>query len=201
MSELGFTTPVALDRLAALIGDAKFAEGELADAWLRGGPGEAADIGRDGLTFSLGDSEEMPEMLTWLRTREVRYAGLDVPASAGSPLPALRAVREFAEMADPAAVALVDQAIGALRVDTYLREVDAMMNGRGTALNASSRDEYMASTVRLLREIHGPDARIVLMLHNGHLQRIPFQAMPTMAISSTGSHPAGAFGTTTSRWA
>jgi erythromycin esterase len=292
MSELDFTTPFSLDRLAELIGDAKivaigennhhvrefgalrdqvlrflverhgfsvlgfesgFAEGELVDDWLRGGPGEVADIGRDGFTFSLGDSDEMHEMLTWLRTRDVRYAGLDVPSSAGSPLPALRAVREFVEVADPAAMALVDQAIaatgpysgassavapglwaamdtaaqdaataaltvlvgrmeslrpaypeggdvavhhaiGALRVDTYLREVDAMMNGRGSALNASSRDEYMASTVRLLREIHGPDARIVLMLHNGHLQRIPFQAMPTMAISSTGSHLARALG-------
>jgi erythromycin esterase len=203
-----------------------FAEGRLVDDWLRGGPGEVADIGRDGFTFSLGDSDEMHEMLTWLRTRDVRYTGLDVPSSAGSPLPALRAVREFVEVADPATVALVDQAIaatepysvlvsrmeslrptypeggdvavhnaiGALRVDTYLREVDAMMNGRGSALNASSRDEYMASTVRLLREIHGPDARIVLMLHNGHLQRIPFQAMPTMAISSTGAHLARAFG-------
>ena len=132
MSELDFTTPFSLDRLAELIGDAKivaigennhhirefgalrdqvlrflverhgfsvlgfesgFAEGKLVDDWLRGGPGEVADIGRDGFTFSLGESDETHEMLTWLRTRDVRYAGLDVPSSAGSPLPALRAVR------------------------------------------------------------------------------------------------------------
>jgi erythromycin esterase len=230
-----------------------FAEGKLVDDWLRGGPGEVADIGRDGFTFSLGESDEVHEMLRWLRSRDVRFSGLDVPSSAGSPLPALRAVRAYVEVADPVAVALVDQAIaatepysgassavapgryaqldtaardaataaltvlvgrleslgsgypaggelalhnaiGALRVDTYLRELDAMLNGRGSALNASSRDVYMASTVRMLREIHGPDTRMVLMLHNGHLQRVPFQATPTMAISSTGSHLAKAFG-------
>jgi erythromycin esterase len=228
-----------------------FTEGKLVADWLHGGPGEVADIARDGFTFSLGDSDEMHEMLRWLRTNgTVHYSGLDVPSSAGSPLPALRAVRAQVETADPDAVALVDRAIvatepyssvssavapglyagldtatrdaataalavlasrlealapvydtrialhhamGALRVDTYLRELDAMMSGTASAINSSSRDLYMASTVRLLRELH-PGARIVLMLHNGHLQRVPLQAMPAMAITSTGSYLAKEFG-------
>jgi hypothetical protein len=191
-----------------------FAEGKLVDEWLRGAPGDVADIGRDGFTFSLGDSPEAHEMLTWLRERgDVRYFGLDVPSSAGSPVPSLEAVRAYLSTVDEAATGLVDAAIeatqgyasvssaeapgkyaaldavardkatatlsrlkahlaslrpvyqesagteaqaiaehhaeGALRVDTYLAEVAAMMAGEAPALQSGSRDAYMASTVRL----------------------------------------------------
>ncbi|WIX88499.1 erythromycin esterase family protein [Amycolatopsis sp. DG1A-15b] len=224
-----------------------FAEGHLVDAWLRGGPGEVADVARDGFTFGLGDSAEMHEMLTWLRGRGVRFAGLDVPSSAGSPVPALQALRAEVRRVDPANVSLADNALsacepyasvssavapgryaamnpearaaatralivlkrhveslgcdpvaahhaeGALRVDLYLRELHALMAGQAPEPQSSSRDRYMAATVRLLRRLH-PGEKIVLMLHNGHLQRIPFSPMPGMTAPSAGTHLAAELG-------
>ncbi|MEV7038545.1 erythromycin esterase family protein [Amycolatopsis sp. NPDC051061] len=222
-----------------------FPEGHLVDTWLRGGPGDVADIARDGFTFGLGDSAEVHEMLTWLRGRGVRFAGLDVPGSAGSPVPSLRAVREVLSRVDPANVSLVDTALtacepyasvssavapgrykemsvaardaattaltvlkghveslapdaahdaeGALRVDLYLRELDALMAGRAPEPQSSSRDAYMAATVRLLRRLH-PGEKLVLMLHNGHLQRVPFSPMPGMTAPSAGTHLAAELG-------
>ncbi|GHG24975.1 MULTISPECIES: erythromycin esterase family protein [Amycolatopsis] len=222
-----------------------FPEGHLVDAWLQGGPGEVADIARDGFTFGLGDSAEVHEMVTWLRGRGVRFFGLDVPSSAGSPMPALQAVREVLMRVDPANVALVDNAVaacepyasvssavapgrygelsvaardaatvaltvlkghveslapeaahhaeGALRVDLYLRELDALMAGRAPEPQSSSRDTYMAATVRLLRR-QFPGEKIVLMIHNGHLQRVPFSPMPGMTAPSAGTHLAAELG-------
>jgi len=226
-----------------------FPEGHLVDAWLRGGPGDVADVARDGFTFGLGDSAEVHEMLTWLRGRGVRFAGLDVPSSAGSPVPSLEAVREYVSRVDPSNVSLVDRALaacepyasvssavaparykemsveardaataaltvlkghvealapvygevaahhaeGALRVDLYLRELDALMAGRAPEPQSSSRDTYMAATVRLLRRLH-PGEKIVLMLHNGHLQRVPFSPMPGMTAPTAGTQLAAELG-------
>jgi erythromycin esterase len=226
-----------------------FPEGHLVDTWLAGGPGDVAGIARDGFTFGLGDSAEVHSMLTWLRGRGVRFAGLDLPSSAGSPVPSLRAVRAHVERVDPANVSLVDTALaacepyasvssavapgryrkmsveardaattaltvlkghvdalapvygeaaahhaeGALRVDLYLRELDALMAGRAPEPQSSSRDTHMAATVRLLRRQH-PGEKIVLMLHNGHLQRVPFSPMPGMTAPSAGTHLAAELG-------
>ncbi len=233
-----------------------FAEGKLVDDWLRGAPGDVADIGRDGFTFSLGESPEAHEMLTWLRERgDVRYFGLDVPSSAGSPVPALEAVRAYLSTVDGAATGLVDAAIeatkgyasvssaespakytaldapardkataalarlgahltssrpvygdneaqaiaehhveGASRVDSYLTEIAAMMAGEAPALLGGSRDAYMASTVRLIRRLLGDDTKIVVMLHNGHLQRTPFEPVPGITNPAAGTHLAAEFG-------
>jgi len=213
-----------------------FPEGFLVDAWLRGAPGDVADVGRDGFTFSLGDSPEVHAMLTWLRGRGVRFAGLDVPSSAGSPMPSLRAIHALAPSLVDAAIeacapyssvssavapgryAALDEEVrdaatealtvlkkhladadgivrhhveGALSIDTYLRELNAMMSGAATG--TSARDDYMAATVRLLRDQY-PGQKIVLMLHNGHLQRVPFSPMPGMAAPSAGTHLAAEFG-------
>ncbi|MBB4685457.1 erythromycin esterase family protein [Amycolatopsis jiangsuensis] len=236
-----------------------FAEGDLVQRWLRGGPGHVAGIARDGFTFTLGDSPEMHEMLTWLRDRGgVHYSGLDVPSSGGSPLPALHAVREYLQEVDPELLPLVEaaitatepyagvssavapgryeamevsardaataalttlaaylrslapvhrqrserdrqsiaehHAIGALRIDVYLRELAAMMAGTAPPLQSSSRDTYMAATVKLLRRLHGADTKIALMVHNGHLQRTPFSPMPNVAFPPAGVHLAEEFG-------
>jgi erythromycin esterase len=226
-----------------------FPEGHLVDTWLRGGPGDVADVARAGFTFGLGDSAEVHAMLTWLRGRGVRFAGLDVPSSAGSPVPSLAALREHVLRVDPANVSLVDDALsacepyasvssavapgryrkmsaeardaattaltvlnghveslapvygevaahhaeGALRVDLYLRELDALMAGRAPEPQSSSRDTYLAATVRLLRRLY-PGEKIVLMLHNGHLQRVPFSPMPGMTAPSAGTHLAAELG-------
>jgi erythromycin esterase len=82
---------------------------------------------------------------------------------------------------------------GALSVDTYLRELDALISGRAPEPQSSSRDAYMAATVRLLRR-RDPGAKIVLMLHNGHLQRVPFSPMAGMTSASAGTHLAAEFG-------
>ncbi|WP_326569187.1 erythromycin esterase family protein [Amycolatopsis rhabdoformis] len=236
-----------------------FAEGELVDGWLHGAPGDVADIGRDGFTFSLGDSPEAHDMLTWLRGHGgVHYAGLDVPSSGGSPVPALKAVRRYLEDVAPDVVPLVEagltasepyasassavapgryaamaapardaataafttllshlrslapvyeqqsdrathaiaehHALGALRIDQYLRELAAMMAGVAPSVQGSSRDTYMASTVKLLRRLHGDDVKIVVMVHNGHLQRVPFSPAPGMVFPSAGTHLAAEFG-------
>ncbi|MEU3627468.1 erythromycin esterase [Amycolatopsis coloradensis] len=230
-----------------------FAEGKLVDDWLKGAPGDVADVGRDGFTFSLGESPEAHEMLTWLRERgDVRYFGLDVPSSAGSPVPSLEAVRAYLSTVDESAKRLVDEAIeatggyasvssaespakyaaldtaardrataaltrlkthltslrsvygntavaehhaqGALRLDTYLAEVAAMMSGEAPALQSGSRDLYLAETVRLIRRLHGDDTKIVVMLHNGHSQRVPFSPFPGLTSPSAGTHLAAEFG-------
>ncbi len=236
-----------------------FPEGRIVDEWLRGAPGDVADVGRDGFTFSLGDSPEAHEMLLWLRERgDVRFSGLDVPSSGGSPLPSLHAVREYLTAVDIDAVHLADDAIaatgkyaaissaeapgnyaalgasdrdtataklgrlvahltalrpvyrgragaeaqaiaehhadGALRLDAYLGEIAEMMAGTAPAMQGGSRDAYLASSVRHLRRSHGEGSKIVVMLHNGHLQRVPFSPMPGLTAPSAGTHLADEFG-------
>src|SRR3569833_3409671 len=67
------------------------------------------------------------------------------------------------------------------------------MAGRAPEPQSSSRDTYMAATVRLLRWLH-PGEKFVLMLHYGHLQRVPFSPMPGMTAPSAGTHLAAELG-------
>lgn len=62
------------------------------------------------------------------------------------------------------------------------------------AVGVSSRDVYQAETVRLLRAVHGPDARIVLLQHNGHLQRVPLALMAGVVVRSCGTYLDAEFG-------
>ncbi|WP_370943732.1 erythromycin esterase family protein [Amycolatopsis sp. cg5] len=207
---------------SALGFESGFAEGEKVDAWLRGGAGDVAEVGRDGFTFGLGDSPEMHEMLEWLRTQDIRYSGLDVPGSGGSPLNALAAIDSplaeqaieatapysapnsalvpYDKLSEAATAALtklrdslddpreIHLATGALRLDTYLKEIAAMMAGKPIA--GASRDEYMAESVRYLDR----GQKIVVMIHNGHLQRVPFQIMPGHRVPSAGTFLADWYG-------
>jgi erythromycin esterase len=236
-----------------------FAEGLLVDDWIRGGPGDVDTVARDGFTFRFGEADEVRDVLGWLRAHNaaggrVRFAGLDVPGSGGSGLPALQRVREHLQAHDPGGIPLVDAAIdasapyraanngvaparyaeldpptrdaataaltrvllrldairpgsdphahrvarhhalGALRVDEQLREFVALGEPDPPAHVVSSRDVHMAETVRLLRELYGPDERIVLMLHNGHAQRLPLQLVPGVSARSAGSYLAADLG-------
>lgn len=237
-----------------------FAEGQLVDEWVRGGPGEVEEVAREGFTFRFGDAPEMHDMLRWVRAHNaaggrVRFAGLDVPGSGGSAEPALRRVREYLAAHAPAEVAMVDDAIeacrpyaaanngvaparyaglrpaardvataalarlmlrldalapgpdpqalgiarhhalGALRLDEQLREILAFSGPNLPALAVSSRDVYQAETIRLLRRLHGPEVRIVLMLHNAHAQRVPMQLVPGTRARTVGCYLAYELGT------
>ncbi|MHA6800530.1 erythromycin esterase family protein [Bounagaea algeriensis] len=82
-------------------------------------------------------------------------------------------------------------ALAALRLDEQLREFAALFSRDSSSpaqRAVSSRDVYMAETARLLRELHGHDERIVLLLHNGHAQRAPLQLVPGVQVDPTGSY-------------
>ncbi|HJP79812.1 MAG TPA: erythromycin esterase family protein [Pseudonocardiaceae bacterium] len=219
-----------------------FAEGWTVRRWLDGGPGEVADIAREGITFGLGNSPQVHDTLTWLREHRIPFYGADVPSSGGSPIPALRAVGELVPNAGklvdaaiaaaqpyasgssavaPAKHAALDQAArdhatatvtrlytylqtqhdelalhhaeGALRLDQYLNELPSWGQDQLYGEN-SSRDYYMARTARWLLDRHGPDSRIVLAIHNGHLQRTPFTMGPATPFLPAGYHLARELG-------
>ena len=219
-----------------------FAEGWTVQRWLDGGPGEVADIARQGITFGLGNSPEVHDTLTWLRERGIPFYGADVPSSGGSPIPALTAIAEAhprlrtlvdaaIEAARPYASAssavaparhaalgqaardhatatitrlhsylqtqrdplALHQAEGALRLDQYLNELPSWAGEQLYGEN-SSRDYYMARTAQWLLDRHGPDSRIVLAIHNGHLQRTPFTMGEKTPFLPTGYHLAGELG-------
>ncbi|WP_158884149.1 erythromycin esterase family protein [Amycolatopsis anabasis] len=236
-----------------------FAEGRLVDDWIRGGPGEVETVARDGFTFGYGDAGEMHDLLGWLRAHNaaggrVRFAGVDVPGSGGSGVPALSRVREYLAAHGPDQVPLADAAIeavrcydaanngvaparyaalsvpdrdaataaltrlllrldalppgpdprehliarhhalGALRLDEHLRELVELGTADPPASAISSRDVYQAETVRLLRALSSPGERIVLMVHNAHVQRVPMELLPGVRMRSTGSYLADDLG-------
>lgn len=91
--------------------EAPFTEGVPLDDWLRGGPGEVEDVAAAAIALSLGDVPELHDVLRRLRAynrkaggARVRYAGVDLPGSLGSPLPALDAVTAYVETCDPDAL-------------------------------------------------------------------------------------------------
>ncbi|MEV3981244.1 erythromycin esterase family protein [Nonomuraea sp. NPDC049758] len=86
--ELGFS---------AFVMESGFAEGLAVDAWVHGGPGAAATVARDGITYRFGECEPMRRQLRWMRRRnsagpaQVSFYGMDLPGSSTSPGPAVRA--------------------------------------------------------------------------------------------------------------
>ncbi|KJL23323.1 Erythromycin esterase [Microbacterium azadirachtae] len=98
-TELGFT---------AFVRESGFAEGLAVDAWIQGGPGEAEDIARAGITYGFGESEAVRRQLAWMRAENarrradgadspdagarvpLRFWGMDLPGSSTSPVAAVR---------------------------------------------------------------------------------------------------------------
>lgn len=181
----------------------------------------------------------------------MRFTGLDISGSGGSPEPALRLVREHLAVWAPEAVAFVDtacdamrayaapnnaaasqrygeldaaardrattalarlllrveapgpgrehrvarhHALGALRLDEQLREFAVLSAPGPPAQVVSSRDVYTAESVRLVRELAVADERLVVLAHNGHLQRIPFTFLSGVSAPSAGTYLAHEFG-------
>lgn len=127
-----------------------------------------------------------------------RYAALS-PAEQDAATAALaRLVLRLDALApgpDPDALPIArHHALGALRLDEQLREIVAFAGPDRPVLVVSSRDVYQAETVRLLRRLHGPDARIVLLLHNAHAQRVPMQLLPGVWARTAGCYLADELG-------
>lgn len=86
-----------------------FSEGLTVGRWLRGEEdGPVAEVAARGLTYGFGASAETQRLLTWLRGRDVRFAGLDLPADLGSLLPPIEGVTRYLTDVDPAALQLLD---------------------------------------------------------------------------------------------
>ena len=100
-----------------------FSEGLAVDDWVRGGDGnvqgdgDVQEVATRGITYRMGRCPEMRAHLSWMcehnRTADVplRFAGLDVPGSTASPLPALENVGRYLARVDPEAVPLIDRLV------------------------------------------------------------------------------------------
>lgn len=84
VEQLGFT---------ALVLESGFAEGLAVGRWVEGGPGDVAEVARDGISYGFGRCPVVHEQLTWLREHGgVRVYGMDLAGSSTSPGPAVRAL-------------------------------------------------------------------------------------------------------------
>ncbi|MGC7095080.1 erythromycin esterase family protein [Amycolatopsis lurida] len=91
--------------------EAPFTGSGLLDDWLDGDPAEIEELAAAAIPLSLGEVPELHDVLRWLRTynrqpgsTRIRYTGVDLPGSLGSPLPALEAIAAYVESCDPDAM-------------------------------------------------------------------------------------------------
>jgi erythromycin esterase len=119
-----------------------FSEGLAVDAWVRGGPGDVADVAADHITYTMGRCPEMRDHLTWMRANGVRFFGVDVPGSTASPLPALTNIRRYLGPVDDDAGPLVDR----LHADVagYAGEHALRSHAAYAALDPARRDRITA---------------------------------------------------------
>jgi erythromycin esterase len=136
-------------------------EAHAIDAWIQGGPGTAQEVAA-GVAFDQGRSREMYEHLEWMRahnrtaTPALRFAGIGVSASGGSPLPALEEVAAYLRRADPDAMALLEQAIRLVR--KYHERTTFKALFRYTALDHAVQDALSAALSRLLSRMETTSA-------------------------------------------
>ncbi len=92
----------------ALVLESGFTETARVEDWVASGSGRLRSVLDDGLTYHFGKCQESLDLVTWMRERratggpEVRIHGMDIPASASGPLPALDAAVALLDDADPA---------------------------------------------------------------------------------------------------
>lgn len=179
-SSAGSAAP-AIDAVRRYLGDAEPGAVGLADAALA-----ATDV------YAAGSNALSP----------VRYAGLseekrDAATTAVSRLLAhMESLRPLhSTRSGPRAQAVAEHhARGAWWLDQHQRELHGMTAAPRHTGALSSRDTYMARTVRLLLD-SDPSAKIVIGLHNGHLQRTPFTPRGEAVVISVGQQLAAALGT------
>jgi erythromycin esterase len=84
-----------------------FAEGWLADAWVRGSEGQLGQVMASGMTSLMGLWTQMRAHLQWMRQHNraaahpIGFYGIDMPGSMVSLLPGLDAVTAYLAQADP----------------------------------------------------------------------------------------------------
>jgi erythromycin esterase len=250
VERLGFDT-VALE--------SGFTESAALEPYLDGGMDDVVEAARRGVTFGMSRSRALTGLLEWARSlrelgRELTVVGIDVPGSAGTPLPALRAVEQYLRKWAPEDCDVVDRIVAlaeacqadiptaslARHADLPTAERDSLTAGL-TELSArfaslqpryaqrsgqpafdrvtrevelaraqdllartmtpspllkgtNPRDAAMAATVRSLLD-ERPSRRIVLLAHNGHVQRTPHVTAPdTPGVPACGNHLAHALG-------
>jgi len=134
--------------------EAPFTEAHAIDAWVQGGPGTVEEVAAAGVPFNQGRSQEMYDHLAWMRVRNsttapaLRFAGTGVPASGGSPLPALEEVGAYLRRSDPDAMALLEQA--AELAGKYHDTATFKALFRYTTLDPAVQDALSAALSRLL---------------------------------------------------
>lgn len=101
----------------ALVLESGFVEGATVDRWVSHGEGRLRHALDEGITYHFGKCQESLDLLTWMRERNVsgappvRFYGMDLPDSAASALPAIVAVHEFLQTADPYYAAHIDDTL------------------------------------------------------------------------------------------
>jgi erythromycin esterase len=134
--------------------EAPFTEAHAIDAWVQGGPGTVAEIAAVGVAFNQGRSQEMHDHLAWMRAHNstaapaLRFAGTGVPASGGSPLPALDEVGAYLRRSDPDVLPLLEQATELARKYHDTATFKALF--RYTTLDHAVQDALSAALSRLL---------------------------------------------------
>ena len=121
-----------------------FSEGLAVDSWVRGGPGDLGELAAQGITYRMGRSPEMRQLLSWMRESPLplRYAGVDIPGSTASPLPALESLRRYLGEVDADAVPLVDRIAGYARA--YAGEHTLLAYRAYAGLDGADRDRATA---------------------------------------------------------
>jgi erythromycin esterase len=150
--------------------EAPFTQGQVLDAWVRGGHGSVEQVAADGIALSLGQCCEMHEALTWMRERNrtaseppLRCVGTDLPGAAASPLPALEELEGYLRWAAPEALPMLEEAVGVVR--RFHEPVIFAALGRYQALGPRERDLVTSALSRLMAHLQ----RMALVQHaNGH---------------------------------
>jgi erythromycin esterase len=147
------------------------------------------------------DPAEDPTKLTLVGTAVVhQYSAL--PATDRNELTALLAdlsarssalQRSYIERSDPETYDRMRQLLRvAAQLDLQLRAVAIFMAGDPAACEANIRDTTMVDTAEW---ILGRHERLIVLAHNGHIQRTPISTVPGFApVDTLGVHLAGRFG-------
>jgi erythromycin esterase len=124
--------------------EAPFTEAHIIDAWVQGGSGTVEEAAARGMDHGMGDCREMHDLLTWMRERQVRFAG----GLGGSSRTAFRQVMTYLREADPDALPLAERAF---RLAGGERDVPSMKAAMDHARRETAvQDELTAIISRLM---------------------------------------------------